>query len=170
MISYNIDEKNCLCCADFPGNVSYDLKWKSYMPPHCPPGYTVYKYLFFEICLKFVPSSSNHSEADTNCSNEGAELPKLDSWEKYNIFRSHMRQQRLNYHYTVWLQGEEIDGVWRFRDGTFFDNNCKTIRQTNYPEETHLTSSSETDFGCDDEDPANKHHHVCEIYRTFKDF
>ncbi|XP_062599755.1 uncharacterized protein LOC134261336 [Saccostrea cucullata] len=143
------------------------------MPPHCPPGYTAYNYSYFEICLKFVPLFVNHTEAVSSCVKEGGDLIKLDSRDKFKIFQRHMLQlPPSKYPFKVWLQGEETDrkkGEWTFHDGSIFDFDCKIFMQTNQPEETHLAASNKKDFPCDDEDPANTHHYVCEIYRTFKD-
>lgn len=55
----------------------------------CDIGYATYYLMPNQICLKYFPVSVSYSTAQTNCQAKGANLIKIDSQQKYDIFKDY---------------------------------------------------------------------------------
>lgn len=55
----------------------------------CAKGYASYDLLGSQICLKYFPVPVSYATAKANCQVEGGNLIKIDSQEKYDIFKDY---------------------------------------------------------------------------------
>ena len=55
----------------------------------CAEGYATYKWMSYEICMKYFPVPVIYATAKANCEAEGGNLIKIDSQEKYDIFNDY---------------------------------------------------------------------------------
>uniref|UniRef100_K1R1M3 Uncharacterized protein n=1 Tax=Magallana gigas TaxID=29159 RepID=K1R1M3_MAGGI len=115
----------------------------------CAEGYANYKLMSDEICLKYFPVPVTYSTAQSNCQAEGADLIKIDSQEKYDIFNDFHVPIANNAVIKLWVQGEKVGGQWLFDDGTLMPGFCP-ISMSNNPGEVHLRAEGSTSMGLDD--------------------
>nr|XP_034319372.1 uncharacterized protein LOC117687235 [Crassostrea gigas] len=164
MISHDESTSTCMCCNDTTGSDITGSNWKSYVPLPCAEGYATLKLMSYEICMKYFPVPASYSTAQANCQAEGADLIKIDSKEKYDIFNDY-HVPIANYAILqVWVQGEKVEGEWQFDDGSPIPGFCP-ISMTNNPEEIHLRARGTTSFECLDDPKINEHHYTCEYRR-----
>ncbi|XP_062602934.1 uncharacterized protein LOC134264654 [Saccostrea cucullata] len=156
----------CLTYLNSPHMCSYNKVDE--MSP-CPEGYTTYNYTYFEICLMYVPVNSKYPDAVENCKENGGDLIKIDSLEKYDIFKSFSGQYTGNGPIQVWVQGVKDNNQWRFHDGSLMPGHC-LASQLDGLNEIYMRARSDLDFRCYDDSFYRKHHYVCEIYRLFPVF
>ncbi|XP_061190699.1 uncharacterized protein LOC133198681 [Saccostrea echinata] len=126
----------------------------------------MYDYTHIGICLKYVPAPKSYPEAVISCLTDGGDLIKLDSIEKYNIFRNHSAQYTDSSSIQIWVQGVKTGSEWRFHDGSLMPE-ILTISETNGAGEIHIRSRSADDFTFRDAGPLSNFHYMCEIYRIF---
>ncbi|XP_062592821.1 uncharacterized protein LOC134254313 [Saccostrea cucullata] len=128
----------------------------------CPQGYTFYRTSVFTTCLKYVSTEVNYKEAVSSCKQDGGDLIRIDSQEKFDIFKNHAGQYASSTAIEVWVQGEKINGQWKFHDGTLIPDFCPFV-ETNAPGEVHIRSSSDLDYKCVDMLESRLFHYMCEI-------
>uniref|UniRef100_K1PDA1 Uncharacterized protein n=1 Tax=Magallana gigas TaxID=29159 RepID=K1PDA1_MAGGI len=117
MISHDESTLTCMCCT---GRNITGPNWKSYVPftLPCANGYATYYLMPYQICLKYFPGPVSYSTAQANCRAQDADLIKIDSQEKYDIFKDYHVRMARNDEIEVWVQGELVGGQWQFDDGT----------------------------------------------------
>ncbi|XP_052693543.1 uncharacterized protein LOC128171795 [Crassostrea angulata] len=145
MISHDESTNTCMCCNDITGSNIIGSNWKSYVPLPCAEGYATFKLMSYEICMKYIPEPVSYSTAQANCQAEGADLIKIDSQEKYNIFKDYHVPIANNEILQVWVQGEKVGGQWQFDDGTQIPGFCP-IGMTNEADEIRLRARGTTLF------------------------
>ncbi|XP_048750767.2 uncharacterized protein LOC125662565 [Ostrea edulis] len=165
MFSHNNPDQSCACCTDQTGSALTGTKWKTYIPPACPDGYTTYQYKYFKICLKYVAMDTKYPDAVNFCNADGGDLIRIDSQQKYDLFRAHLAPYAAINVVQVWIQGVEHGTEWKFHDGTSFPNLC-SISQSNNVNEIHLRYKTPND-ACIDAPPSDRYHYMCEVYRRF---
>uniref|UniRef100_K1QEB5 C-type lectin domain-containing protein n=1 Tax=Magallana gigas TaxID=29159 RepID=K1QEB5_MAGGI len=94
-------------------------------------GCTTYNLTSHQICLKYFPVPARYSSARNLCQAEGGDLIKIDSQEKYDKFETFHVPIANNTLIEVWVQGEKIEGQWKFDDGTPIPNFCPITTGTN---------------------------------------
>ncbi|XP_062593280.1 uncharacterized protein LOC134254772 [Saccostrea cucullata] len=166
MFSYHDLDRQCLCCYHPPENIMNSSQWRTFIPPKCPSGYTLYEYSPFDICLKYVPQGLNYPGANASCNGENGDLIKIDTARKFEIFKNHLEVRIPDSTTEIWVQGVETDGIWRFHDGTLIPNACP-LGETNKPNETHMRSISTEDFTCHDVKAKRICHYMCETRPIF---
>ncbi|XP_061190272.1 uncharacterized protein LOC133198147 [Saccostrea echinata] len=151
------------------GNESqFDISVQSEMTSlaHCPSAYAVYDYTHFNICLRYISISANYTEAVSRCQQDGGDLVRIDSFQKYDIFKGHIGHYAADDSSQIWVQGVEINDQWIFHDRTLMPVICPLF-ESNISGKIHLTSYVYHNFSCFDSSPSSEHHYVCEIYRVF---
>jgi hypothetical protein len=63
----------------------------------------------------------------------------------------------------VWLQAEEVNGEWRFHDGTPIAQLFCPLSETNGNDENHMRIVPKQSFICHDKEAYRIYHFVCEI-------
>jgi hypothetical protein len=56
----------------------------------CPKGYTPYPIISLFICLKYVALNTKYPDAVNDCNADDGDLIRIDSQEKFDIFRTHL--------------------------------------------------------------------------------
>ncbi|XP_052695677.1 uncharacterized protein LOC128174082 [Crassostrea angulata] len=168
MISHDESTNTCMCCNDITGSDITGPNWKSYvtLPAPCAEGYVTYRLISYEICMKYFPVPASYSTAQANCQAEGADLIKIDSQEKYDIFKDYHVPIANNASLQVWVQGEKVGGQWQFDDGTLIPGFCP-IEMSNNPGEVHFRARGSTSFNCTDALNNDEFHYSCEYRRLF---
>ncbi|XP_052695678.1 uncharacterized protein LOC128174083 [Crassostrea angulata] len=165
MISHDETTQTCMCCSDMTGSDIAGPNWKSFVPLPCADGYATYYLMPYQICLKYFPVPVSYSTAQANCQAEGTNLIKIDSQEKYDIFKDYHVPIANNSIIHVWVQGEKVGGQWQFDDGTLIPGFCP-IRMSNKPGEVHLRAEGSTSFKCTDFHNGGPFHYSCEYNRV----
>lgn len=75
----------------------------------CADGYATYYLMPYQICLKYFPVPVSYSTAKANCHDERANLIKIDSQEKYNIFEDYHGMFKLCNHILIRLNERWCD-------------------------------------------------------------
>ncbi|XP_061190698.1 uncharacterized protein LOC133198680 [Saccostrea echinata] len=166
MISYNTKDHRCMCCVNGSGTALISQDWTSFKPPQCPAGYSVFQYLDSEICVKYVNKGTTYPEAVISCKTDGGDLIRIDSEKKYDIFKRFSAPYATVDPIEVWVQGEKLNGEWRFHDLTPMPTICP-LSESNHTVEIHLRAMSIYNFSCVDSYPGAKYHYVCEKHRLF---
>lgn len=164
MVSHDKSSKICMCCNDITGSDIIGSNWKTFVPLPCADGYATYSLMSYQICLKYFPVPVTYSTAQANCQAEGGDLIKIDSQEKYDIFKDCHVPIANNTILQVWVQGEKVGGQWQFDDGTPIPDFCP-ISLSNRPEEIHLRARGTTSFVCLDDAYFHQRHYSCEYHR-----
>lgn len=55
----------------------------------CANGYVSYDVMSYQICLKYYPVPVTYESARALCQTEGADLIKIDSQEKFDVFKDY---------------------------------------------------------------------------------
>jgi hypothetical protein len=64
--------------------------YASLIPVLCPEGYNIHQYTDSTICLKYVTKGANYPDAVNNCKGDGGDLIRMDSKQKYDIFKAYL--------------------------------------------------------------------------------
>ncbi|XP_056001967.1 uncharacterized protein LOC130049032 [Ostrea edulis] len=142
---------NCACCY-FPlsGSVLNGSEWKSFFELSCPSHYKEYKRDDVTICLGYSDSSMVYHAATTSCHREGGDLVKVDSPDKFNILKDLLNTTANLTTAEVWIQGEEVNEVWQFHDGTPFADHFCPFFESNRTNESRIRLIPRFDFSCYD--------------------
>lgn len=62
----------------------------------CANGYTSYEVMSYQICLKYFPVSVTYDSARALCQTDGADLIKIDSQEKFDVFKDYHGMLHVN--------------------------------------------------------------------------
>nr|XP_022312457.1 uncharacterized protein LOC111117596 [Crassostrea virginica] len=162
MISFNNDQQTCLCCEDLSGSDVTSPGWKTYLPnPPCQDGYAAYIAPEFQVCLKFVPVSSDYTKAKEHCEAEGGDLIRIDSTLKYDIFKQMLARHDSGGGIEVWIQAVLVNQEWRFHDGSVVPEVCPRSVGVAAGED-YLRAKSANDFKCYDINAGHKCLYICE--------
>lgn len=118
----------------------------------------------YQICLKYFPVPASYSTAQANCQAEGGDLIKIDSQEKYDIFKDYHVGVANSTLIQVWVQGEKVGGQWQFDDGTPIPGFCP-ISMSNGSTEVHLRARIDTSVVCADDANYSQYHYSCQYRR-----
>lgn len=75
----------------------------------CDNGYATYYLMPYQICLKYFPGPVSYSKAQANCQAKDADLIKIDSKEKYDIFNDYHGMLKLFNRILIRLNGRWCD-------------------------------------------------------------
>ncbi|XP_052693547.1 uncharacterized protein LOC128171798 [Crassostrea angulata] len=166
MINHDESTHTCMCCNDTTGSDIPGPNWKSYVPPTspCADGYATYYLMPYQICLKYFPVPVSYSTAKANCHDERANLIKIDSQEKYNIFEDYHVPIANNSVIQVWVQGEKVRGQWQFDDGTPIPEYCPIDMSNKTGDQVHLRAKSSSPFEYSDAENARLCNYSCEYH------
>ncbi|XP_052693542.1 uncharacterized protein LOC128171792 [Crassostrea angulata] len=163
MISHDESTSTCMCCNDIAGSDITGPNWKSYVPLPCANGYASYYLMPYQICLMYFPGPVSYSTAQANCHAQDADLIKIDSQEKYDIFKDYHGPIAKNVEIEVWVQGEKVGEQWQFDDGTPIPNICP-IRMGDNADQVHMRAKSSNSFKCSDAENARLCNYSCEYH------
>ncbi|XP_062599529.1 uncharacterized protein LOC134261067, partial [Saccostrea cucullata] len=128
----------------------------------CPRGYSVYMPLDITRCMRYEETPAQYDDAAKACQLEGADIIKLDSAQKFKIFKEFLVLTANISRAEVWIQGRKVNGEWRFHDGAPFIHFCPLVA-SNGSIETRLRSMTKDDFKCYDNVPEAQYNYVCEL-------
>eukprot|EP00105_Crassostrea_gigas_P005211 XP_011418727.2 PREDICTED: uncharacterized protein LOC105321934 [Crassostrea gigas] len=165
MISHNMETHACMCCDDITGSDIIGSNWKTYIPPPCGDHYATYDLFSFQMCLKYVGVDDTYPSAVANCEAERSSVIKIDSQEKFDIFKDYVVPIANNTLTQVWVQGEKTGQEWQFHDGSPMPGFCP-ISTSNGPTEIRLRARGTTSFTCYDAPETSTYHYLCEHYRV----
>eukprot|EP00105_Crassostrea_gigas_P040753 XP_019924901.1 PREDICTED: uncharacterized protein LOC109619399 [Crassostrea gigas] len=165
MISHNMETHTCMCCDDITGSDIIGSNWKTYIPPQCGDHYVTYDLFSFQTCLKFTGVNVTYPSAVANCQAERSSVIKIDSQEKFDIFKHYVVPIANNTVTQVWVQGEKVGQQWQFHDGSPMPDFCP-ISMSNSSSEIRLRAYGTTSFTCVDNTDNSKYYYVCEHYRV----
>ncbi|XP_061190503.1 type-2 ice-structuring protein-like [Saccostrea echinata] len=131
-------------------------------PGSCPRGYSVYIPLDITRCLRYEKTPAQYADAANACHLEGGDIIKIDSAEKFSIFKEFLVLTANISNAEVWIQGMKVSGIWRFHDGTPFIHYCPLVA-SNGSIETRLRSLTKDGFKCYDNVPEAQYNYVCEL-------
>ncbi|XP_062569130.1 uncharacterized protein LOC134231215 [Saccostrea cucullata] len=127
----------------------------------CPTGYVVYHHTYIDICLLYVPIKAKYTIASSHCKQNGGDLIKIDTLEKYDFFKYYLGQYTGNGQFQVLVQEiEENNTQWRFHDGTLMPGHC-LASLSGLEGKIHMRAMSSLDFKCQDAYPTDKYHFMC---------
>ncbi|XP_052692703.1 uncharacterized protein LOC128170978 [Crassostrea angulata] len=166
MISHDESTKTCMCCNDITGSDITDPTWKSYVPRSFPwsDGCKTYNLSSQQICLKYFPVLARYLSARNLCQAEDGDLIKIDSKEKFDIFKDYHVPIANSETIQVWVQGKKVGGLWQFDDGTPIPDVCP-IGMSNQPGEVHYRAYGSTSFNCADAPNSDLYNYTCAYHR-----
>ncbi|XP_052692927.1 uncharacterized protein LOC128171220 [Crassostrea angulata] len=165
MISHDDSTETSMCCDNFTGSDILGQNWKSYVRRilPCANGYVSYDVMAYQICLKYYPVPVTYESARALCQTEGADLIKIDSQEKFDVFKDYHVPIANNTLIQVWIESIKVNGQWQFHDGSPMPNVCK-INMSGGPEEVHVRARihGSTDLYYQDGVNEDLFHYSCE--------
>ncbi|XP_048751416.1 uncharacterized protein LOC125663154 [Ostrea edulis] len=160
VVSRNTVTKECVCCnLPLSGPAKIGMDWMSFSTLKCPQGYTTHQYTYFKICLKYVSVYVKYPDAVNHCNADGGDLIRIDSQQKFDIFKTHLGP----FVHAVWVQGKKEGTVWKFHDGTPIPNPyyCH-LSLSNSQSEIYIRYNSVAN-ACVDASLSHMYHYMCEI-------
>ncbi|XP_048751426.2 uncharacterized protein LOC125663163 [Ostrea edulis] len=155
---------SCACCyLPLSGSVLNGSKWESFLEVSCPSHYKEHKRDDVTICLGYSDSSMVYHAVTSSCQTEGGDLIKVDSLDKFNILKEFLKDTADLTTAEVWVQGEEVNGVWQFHDGTPFVDHFCPLFETNNKGENHMRLIPRHSFSCHDMPASRSYNFVCEV-------
>ncbi|XP_056001973.1 uncharacterized protein LOC130049034 [Ostrea edulis] len=168
LFSRDSGTESCACCY-FPlsGSVLNGSKWEFFLEVSSPSQYKEYKHDDVTICLGYSESSMIYHATATFCQTEGGDLVKVDSPDKFTILKEFIKDTAALTKAKVWVQGEEVNGVWQFHDGIPFVDNFCPLSESNHIGENHMMLVPHSNFSCSDMLADRSYNFVCEISFRF---
>nr|XP_011434543.2 uncharacterized protein LOC105333334 [Crassostrea gigas] len=122
-----------------------------------------YEVMSYQTCLKYYPVPVTYDSARARCQADGADLIKIDSKEKFDVFKDYHVPIANNTLIEVWIESIKVNGQWQFHDGFLMPNVCH-IEMSRGPEEVHVRARihGSTDLYYQDAPNNTPFHYSCE--------